>query len=122
MTVLEAIGGVDELKPNAYTQEEKVRWLSEVDARVKTLILDGREGVFAPFYGYDPEWDLGRELLAPAPFDTMYLRWLEAKIDYHNEELDGYNAAMALFDAAFEAYRNRINQRYPRRAAKIRYF
>lgn len=122
MTVLEAIGRVDETKPNAWSQAEKVRWLSEVDARIKTLIMEGREGAFCCFHGYDPEWDLGTELLAPMPFDAMYLRWLEAQIDYHNEELEGYNAAMALFDAAFEAYRNWYNRRYPRKAEKLRYY
>lgn len=122
MTIMEAIGRVDELKPNAWSQAEKVRWLSEVDARIRTLIMDGREGVFTPVYSYDPEYDLGSELLAPPPFDSMYLRWLEAQIDYHNEELDGYNAAMELFDAAFEAYRNWYNRRHPHKAEKLRYF
>ena len=106
MTIAEAIAKVDALKPNTYTPEDKIGWLSTLDARVKSQIIDThmkREPIF--FYGYDPQLDMETELLVHAPYDEMYLRWLEAMIDYHNSEDDRYNNAIMLFNNAYEGFK-----------------
>ena len=106
MTIAEAISKVDALKPNKYTPEDKVGWLSTLDAKVKSKIIDAHvhnEPFF--FYGYDSISDMETELLAPAPYDEMYLRWLEAMIDYHNSDDDRYNNAIILFNNAYEDYK-----------------
>ena len=106
MTIAEAISKVDALKPNTYTPEDKIDWLSTLDARVKSQIIDAHEGgcsIF--FYGYDSINDQETELLVPAPYDEMYLRWLEAMIDYHNSDDDRYNNAIMLFNNAYEGYK-----------------
>lgn len=107
MTIAEAISKVDALKPNTYTPEFKVEWLSTLDARVKSQIIDTHE-CKAPifFYGYDSVADQETELLVHAPYDEMYLRWLEAMIDYHNSEYDRYNNAIMLFNNAYEGFKN----------------
>ena len=106
MTIAEVISKVDALKPNTYTTEDKIGWLSSLDARVKSQIIDAHERndpIF--FYGYDGILDQETELLVPAPYDEMYLRWLEAQIDYHNGEDDRYNNAITLFNNAYEGYK-----------------
>lgn len=110
MTIRDAISKVDALKPNTYKEEDKVRWLSTLDTRVKTQIIDAHEcsdPVF--FYGYtdlDSETELSEtELLVPPPYDSMYLRWLEAMIDYHNSDDDRYNNAIILFNNDYESYK-----------------
>ena len=106
MTIAELISKVDALKPNTYTTEDKIGWLSSLDARVKSQIIDAHERndpIF--FYGYDGILDQETELLVPAPYDEMYLRWLEAQIDYHNGEDDRYNNAITLFNNAYEGYK-----------------
>ena len=106
MKISEAISAVDSLKPNTYTPEDKVGWLSNLDARVKTQIIDAHESEYKVFfYGYDSILDQETELLVPAPYDEMYLRWLEAQIDYHNGEDDRYNNAIMLFNNAYEGYK-----------------
>lgn len=106
MTVAEAISKVDTLKPNTYTVEDKVDWLSTLDSRVKTQIIDAHEqSESVIFQGYDSEYDQETELLVPAPYDEMYLRWLEAMIDYHNSEDGRYNNAIVLFNNAYEGYK-----------------
>lgn len=105
MKIIEAITRLDSLKFNTYTQEDKVEWLSRLDSMVKKNIIDtheGAEGVI--FSGYDENTNLQTELLVPVPYDEMYLRWLEAQIDYHNGEYDKYNNAIIMFNTAFEAY------------------
>ena len=106
MTISEVISKVDALKPNTYAKEDKVAWLSSLDARVKTQIIDAHQSCDCfQFYGYDHEFDQDTELLVPAPYDEMYLRWLEAMIDYHNSEEDSYNNAIVLFNNAYEGYK-----------------
>ena len=106
MTIAEVISKVDALKPNTYAPEDKVEWLSNLDARVKSQIIDAHECKdHIYFYGYDSLSDLETELLVPAPYDEMYLRWLEAMIDYHNSDDDRYNNAIILFNNAYEGYK-----------------
>ena len=106
MTIAEVISKVDALKPNTYAPEDKIDWLSTLDARVKSQIIDAHE-TNEPiyFYGYDSVSDMETELLVPAPYDEMYLRWLEAMIDYHNSEDGHYNNAIMLFNNAYEGYK-----------------
>ena len=107
MKIAEAISVVDELIPNSYNPEDKVGWLSTLDARVHSQIIaahDHCDHIF--FYGYKDMDDQETELLAPAPWDEMYLRWLEAMIHYHNSDDDRYNNAIILFNNAYEGFRN----------------
>ena len=106
MTIAEVISKVDTLKPNTYTTEDKVGWLSNLDSRVKGQIIDAHEhNAPRDFYGYDSQIDMETDLLVPAPYDEMYLRWLEAMIDYHNSEDERYNNAIMLFNNAYEGYK-----------------
>ncbi len=100
MTFMEAVNRVDAVKPNAYEQEEKLRWLSVLDGIVKKEIVDTHEGEGKEL----GETDADRELLAPHPYDGMYIHWLEAQIDYANGEYGKYNSSMAMFRAVYEAY------------------
>ena len=106
MTIVEVISKVDATKPNTYSMEEKIDWLSTLDHRVKSQIIDAHEcNEPIYFYGYDGLVDQEMELLVPAPYDEMYLRWLEAMIDYHNSEDERYNQAITLFNNAYEGYK-----------------
>ena len=44
MTIIEAINRADRLKPNTYSQQDKVNWLSTLDGIVKKEIIDTHEG------------------------------------------------------------------------------
>jgi len=121
MKIIDAIEQLDALKFNTYNKEQKVEWLSRLDTMVKKHIIDAHDGAEdVVFIGYDETTDDGTELLVPAPHDEMYLRWMEAQIDYHNGEYDKYNNAIILFNSAFEAYqsyyiRNHVPKRHGRR-------
>ena len=106
MTIAEVISKVDALKPNTYSTEDKIEWLSNLDARVKSQIIDTHECKHPFFFfGYDSECDQETELLVHPPYDEMYLRWLEAMIDYYNSDDDRYNNAIMLFNNAYEGYK-----------------
>ena len=105
MKIIEAIHKLDALKFNTYSQNDKIQWLSKLDLAVKRLIMDNcEENPAADFQGYTVDVPLDTELLVPAPFDEIYIRWLEAQIDYHNGEIDRYNNSISLYNAMFDAY------------------
>ena len=111
MTLIEAINRVDSIKPNRYTQIEKINWLSTLDGIVKAEIIDTHEGGEAvTFKGYEVLADLTQTLLVPAPYDDMYIRWLEAQIDYANGEYGKYNNSITMYNAAFSAYEKYYNR------------
>ena len=106
MTIFQACTQVDALKPNAYSQRQKIQWLSRLEAMVKRLVIDeyvGGENI--PFEEFKENVDTGKELYMPAPFDAAYLYWLEAQIHYANEDIDQYNGAMMLFNSVFNEYK-----------------
>lgn len=113
MTIREVIAQVDGRLANTYEQKEKINWLSQLDQRVKTLIIDTHEGAEnISFSGYDTQTDLDTQLLVPAPFDDMYLRWLEAQIYYANQEEDRCNNATDAFDVLWAEYWNDYNRKH----------
>lgn len=123
MTIIEAITSLDAHKRNTYSQEDKVKWLSRLDSMAKRLVIDTHEGgEETAFDGYGDETDLHTVLLIPAPFDEVYLRWMEAQIDYANGEYDRYNNAIEMFNTAWEAYRNDYNRTHMPKGAKFKFF
>lgn len=123
MTINDAINQFDNLKSNTYQQDDKIRWLSRLDAMVKRLIIDTHEGGDGiTFTGYGSETELSTELLIPEPFDDAYMWWMEAQVDYHNGEYKKYNNAMAMFSAAYEAYQNYYNRNHMPIGGHITYF
>lgn len=111
MKIIEAIRRLDALKFNTYTQSDKIEWLSRLDNMVKKHIIDTHEGAEeVTFIGYDDSTDLEKEMLVPAPYDEVYLRWMEAQIDYYNGEYDKYNNAIIMFNTSFEAYEAYYNR------------
>ena len=123
MKIIEAISRLDSLKHNTYSQNDKVAWLSRLDGMVKSLIIDAHEGgEEVIFTGYDDSTDTSTELLVPAPFDEVYLRWLEAQIDYTNGEYDKYNNAILMYQAAYDGYANYYNRTHMPNGNAIKYF
>ena len=107
MTALEAIHEIDTLKPNTYSQEQKLLWLDRLDTFIQKSILNRYPGRKAPT---PVQGDPDRMLLMEPPFDEGYLHWMESKIHYFNEEIDRYNGAIRLFRGIFEDYQRKLNE------------
>lgn len=105
MTIAQAIERIDSLKHNTYTTGDKIEWLSRLDAMIKRLVIDTHDGADEVIFdGYDDHTNRQTELLVPSPFDEIYLRWLEAQIDYHNGEYNKYNTVILMYQAAYDAF------------------
>lgn len=123
MTLIEAINRVDALKPNAYTQSEKIEWLSTLDGMVKIFVIDTHEGgEDIVFNGYDDETPLDTELLVKAPYEDIYIAWLESKIDYHNGEYVKYNNSITRYNDIYQGYANDYNRTHMPKGSQIKYF
>ena len=123
MKIVEAIEQIDNLKHNTYGQGDKILWLSRVDHMVKTQIIDTHESTEELYFtGYDEDTDLETEMLVPAPFDELYLRWLEMQIDYANGEYSKYNNSAVMFNTSYQAYANYYNRKHMPNGKKIKYF
>lgn len=113
MRIREAIDQVVSRLGNAYDQKDMISWLDRLDRRVKTLIIDTHEGADAVvFSGYDERTDQDTVLLVAAPFDEMYLRYLEAQIYYADNEIERYNNAIDIFNTVWEEFRNWYNREH----------
>lgn len=122
MKIMEAIDRLDSLKHNTYSNAEKIAWLDRLDRIVKTEIIDTHEdGDDIVFDGYTDK-DMERVLLVPAPFDEVYLRYLEAQIDYYNGEIGRYNNSIAMFQSAYDAYARHYNRQHMPKGEKLKYF
>ena len=123
MTIIDAINGLDALKHNTYTQSDKVGWLSRLDTMIKKHIIDTHEGAEdVIFNGYNDSTDINTELLAPEPYDEMYLRWMEAQIDYSNGEYNKYNNAIQMFNTSYESFNNYYNRNHMPKGKSFKYF
>lgn len=105
MRIKEAISELRSLKPNQYSDDTLLRWLSDLDGQIYEDVLKNTEDAPShPFLPYKVERDMERELLAAFPHDGLYVHYLAAHIDYHNGEYDRYNNGMVMFNVAYQAY------------------
>ena len=123
MKIIEAITKIDALKPNNYTPENKIAWLTVLDGVIKEEIIDTHEGGEAiTFTGYDANTPTDTELLVPAPYDDIYVRWLEAQIDYSNADYGRYSNSMTMYNAAYSAYERYYNRNHMPLGKSFKYF
>ena len=100
MTPNKAIEVVDRRKPNSYSEEDKLRWINELEGMVQRLVIQTDD---VEQYIYPKDMD--KELLVTAPFDDVYTLFLEAKIDYYNREYANYNNSAMMFEAQYDEYK-----------------
>jgi len=126
MTIDEAIGWADALRPNTFSREQKLRWLSELDGRVVRELFETHEQNSGEselhFSPYTAETAGDTRLLVPPPYDEMYLEWLRANLDRSYEEFDKFNNSIALFNTLFSDYRNDYNRTHMPRRGFIRFW
>ncbi len=100
MTIREAIRQTDDIKPNSFTEQTKLKWLSDLEGRLalNTFLLAAAELRYFQ-YGYPGDMDV--ELLVQPPHDNIYTAFLAAKIDEANGEYEKYQNSMAGYNALY---------------------
>ncbi len=103
MKLREVIEYVDGIKPNAFTDEDKTRWINEAEGMVQTNVF-----LLAPeeIITYDFEHDGEAELLVRPPHDKIYAAYLAAMIDFANGEYNKYQNTYQMFNAHYRELMN----------------
>ena len=114
MTIKEVIDIVDNLKPNQYSLESKVEWLSFLDQTIINDVLlthEGYNGEYDEFTGYSPDV-LTAKLIVPSPYDRVYSAYLKMKIDEENGETARYNNSATMFNSYLSDYKKWYNRNH----------
>lgn len=110
-TIIEVINKTDAFKFNTFSPENKIEWLSKLDAMIKNNIIDTHEGgESVAFSGYTLETPLDTLLIVGPPHDGIYQKWLEAQIDLANGEYERYNASITLFADEYDTFVKQYNK------------
>ena len=113
MTISDAITMVDALRPNQYSKDMKIRWLSRLDGMIWQEVIRTHEGAAETFDGYSSAELESKEMLVAAPYDEdVYNNDLQAMIDRENGEAGKYSQSITLFNAAFVRWRNWYNREH----------
>ena len=108
MTANDIITLVDLKEPNSYSAAEKLAWLSDLDGKIFHEAILTHE--HAPEASFTPYADASAELLVPAPWgEDLYVHYLVARIAAGNAETSRYNQQIALYNAAYGQFWNRLN-------------
>ena len=62
------------------------------------------------------------ELIVPAPYDEVYLFWLQSKIDYWNGEMGKYNNSIMMYNQAYENFEKAYNREHKPISKKLKFF
>ncbi len=82
MTIQKLIDKVQEEKPNTFQTDKLIEFINEIEA-------DVAEQINLDIPSYTGE-DMNEDLMAPSPYDRLYVSYLKAMIDYANEEYASY--------------------------------
>lgn len=113
MTLAEVLERIDRERPGESTEEEKLRWLSQVDGqwyREMVLTHEGaEETTFAP---YTTDGDKSVALLIAPPYDEVYIHFLYMQTDQRLGEIDRYNNDAALYNQGMLEARQAYNREH----------
>lgn len=124
MTIQDAIDQVTRLWPSDYDANDMLRWLNRVENQIYDEIIlthEGGDEIERPAFDEDTDRD-ETALLAPAPYDELYLYYLEYQIDYNNIETEKASNSMAMFAAAYQAFANWYNRTHRPKGVRPRFF
>ena len=110
MTYTDIIERVDRLMPNAYTTEDKLKWLQELDTTIWQEVFQTHENPD----GYAlPDDAYTGEALVPEPFaEDVYVSYLQANIAWHNEEDARYDRYITRFNDGYLRFARWYNEHY----------
>ena len=120
MTIQQAIQSCDSLKPNQYTEDDKIRWLSNLDGLIFCEIIGSyEEEEEKTFSGYTNTTPKDTELLVQDPYSDVYIKYLFAQIDFNNAEYTRYNNSMMMYNMAYIAFADYYNREHKPKKQQI---
>ena len=116
MTIAQALNQSSALKPGPFADADKIAWLSQLDGQIDAEIIrthDGApEAAFVPYTAGAGGTDTETELLAPAPYDKMYVTFLMAQMDFYAADYDRFNNMQRRFETEYMEFATWYNRRH----------
>lgn len=110
MTITEVIESVKRARTGCDINESRiVEDINRVEMNVLGYVITGRVGddeTKAEYGNYSDRTDRAKELLVPAPYDTIYTDYCCAQIDKEYEDGDRYGNSMTAFNAALSEFKH----------------
>ena len=115
-TMNEVIQYLDTVKPNAFPDDIKYKWINTLEGMISLEVHQDEEPV-----QYNLPADADTPLLVGAPYDDIYALYCASMVDFHNREYNNYNNSALMFRERLDAYKNWfIRHQAPGRARNFR--
>ena len=121
MTVRDLLNKIYKEKPNSFTEADLIAYINEIEAEVaEQLHVED-----VPVYTYEHDDELDRVLLAPAPYDRLYVSYVKMQIDYATEEYDAFANNQAQHNQDFQDFvdwivrTGQVKKKYPFRFRNV---
>lgn len=127
MTIEECIAKIDRLYPNDIEADEKREWIMALELMLRDEVMDTHylnpEECEKQMKMTKAEISKeGYELLVQAPYDNVYIHWVNSQIAVLNVDNESYNNEAQRYNSALLTYKNYFNRTHtPRAAAKARF-
>lgn len=110
MRIDELLANVQEMKPNQYSDQILIGWISSLEGKIVKEVFETHEQEEPiVFHGYT-EADMDVELLVEESYTDLYKYYLHAMIDYSNGETDRYENSMIMFNNTYAEYKAWYNR------------
>lgn len=109
MTARECINRINLLKPHQYDTSTLMGWLSNVEGKMYEEAVSWHKDALPPLLPYT-ELDMDVVLMVPDQYADVYLYYLQAQIDYWNNETARFNNSMMMFNVAYSDFANWYNR------------
>lgn len=111
MTAKEAIAAAGQLRPDNFTDSEKLNWIKSLEGRIFSEIVNGREG--AESFPDINKITADSELFAPKPYEEIYLLYICLMSDFYRAEYNRYNNDSLLFNSLFRDFSIQYAKAHP---------
>ncbi len=108
--VVDLLNMIDELKPNQYSEANKLEWLNEIETKIFNEIIKTHEGADGISFTRYTTNDKEKALLVADGYTGIYIDYISSKIDYFNSEIDKFTNSALMFNSSYEDYANCYNR------------
>lgn len=119
MKVWQIIENFDRQLENDIPEEEKIKWLLQLDESFQKELIDTHEG--AEERNNAPS-DGERELIVPSSYTDIYLYWLRCKTFLSRGEIELYNNYLSIFLSAKEDFEREYHRTHMPKGTSIKNF
>ena len=118
MKAFQAIEIFDRQFENDIAEEDKMRWLFQLDEGLQNELIATHEG--GSKMENDDPGDGERELLVPSPYTDIYLYWLRCKMFLSQGEIDLYNNFLSAYTTVKEEFEREYHRTHMPKGTSIK--